>query len=352
MTALDFALLVVAVLAVLGIYGWRRRRAIERERERDRDRPLAVGPGPAEEPPLERRIELPDEVAEPPPDADHDLPGEPPPAPEPVQFTVYHPQALVPDRWATLLAYVHLAGALDEVERDRERALAGEPGPRWRRSEDAVVPIRRESLIRVVPELPGCRFNPPEASVLWLEDWHRASFKVQANQALPGFEPGGMVTGRVAFYVESVLVGEVPIWALLGDGGAAVEEAPRRSDPVAAFERVFASYSHRDAEIVEALGRAYQALGMEWLRDVQVLRSGEEWNSRLLELVEGADLFQLYWSEEAARSPYVAQEWRHALAQGRQRFIRPCYWRRPMPPPPAELSKLHFAFLPGYDQGP
>jgi hypothetical protein len=39
---------------------------------------------------------------------------------------------------------------------------------------------------------------------------------------------------------------------------------------------------------------------MELIRDVEVLRSGEAWNPRLLELIEGADIFQLHWSEEAA----------------------------------------------------
>ena len=275
----------------------------------------------------------------------------PQPAPEPLQFTVYHPPELVPERWAKLLVYVHLAGARDEVDRDREKVLAGEPGTHRKRSEDAVVPIRRESLIRVVPELPGCRCNPPEAAVLWLEDWHNVLFRVQAHREASGFAPGRAVNGRVAFFVESVLVGEVPIWALISDREEPEETAPRRTEPVAAFDRVFASYSHRDGEIVAALGRAYKALGMELLRDVEVLRSGERWNPRLLELIEGADVFQLYWSQEAGRSPYVTQEWRHALALRRDHFIRPVYWRRPMPDPPEELGSIHFAYLPGFDGG-
>jgi hypothetical protein len=275
----------------------------------------------------------------------------PQPATEPLQFTVYHPPELVPERWAKLLVYAHLAGARDEVDRDRERVLAGEPGTHRKRSEDAGVPIRRGSPIRVVPQLPGCRCNPPEATVLWLEDWHSVLFRVQAHREAPGFAPGRAVNGRVAFFVESVLVGEVPIWALISDRDEPGETAPRRSEPVAAYDRVFASYSHRDGEIVGALGRAYEALGMELLRDVEVLRSGEEWTPRLLELIEEADVFQLYWSQEAGRSPYVTQEWRHALGLRRDRFIRPVYWRRPMPDPPEELGSIHFAYLPGFDGG-
>jgi hypothetical protein len=66
----------------------------------------------------------------------------------------------------------------------------------------------------------------------------------------------------------------------------------------------------------------------------------------LLDLIEEADLFQLFWSEAASRSVEVAREWRHALLlQGRrgEGLIRPVYWQRPWPQPPAELTHLHFA---------
>lgn len=331
-------LLVLLVLAVAGVLLWLRWRLKSR-------RAAQAGPLPGDATSVERGIDFP---AQEPREEDTEAFQ---PAPEPVEFTVYHPPELVPERWAKLLAYAHLAGARDEVERDREKVLAGEPGAHRQRSADAIVPIRRESAIRVVPQLPGCRFNPAEASFLWLEDWHSALFRVQAHRQAPGFAPGQAVNGRVAFYVESVLVGEVPIWALISDRAELEPGEPRRSAPVAAFDRVFASYSHRDGEIVEALGRAYEALGMEFLRDVEVLRSGEEWNPRLLELIEGADVFQLYWSENARASPYVAQEWRHALAQQRERFIRPVYWQRPMPPPPEDLRSIHFAYLSGLDRG-
>lgn len=328
---LALAAVVVAVVVIV----WLRRPAVKS---------APVGPEAEEEADRERSLGLPVDAPR-----EGEAGTEPAPAPEPVRFTVYHPPELTPERWSKLLAYVHLAGALEAVERDRERALAGEPGEHRERTEEALVPIRRESSIQVVPELPGCRFNPPRGSVLWVEDFHCVPFKVQAHPGAPGYEPGRAVNGRVAFYVESVLVGEVPIWALLADRAGPAEEPPRQSDPVAAYERVFASYSHDDGEIVSALGRAYQALGMTFLRDVEDLRSGEEWNPRLLELIESADVFQLYWSASASASRYVAQEWRHALEQRRERFVRPVYWRKPMPPPPDELGSIHFAFLPGYD---
>jgi hypothetical protein len=87
-------------------------------------------------------------------------------------------------------------------------------------------------------------------------------------------------------------------------------------------------------------------LGMQSLRDVHVLRSGEEWHPALLRHIEQADIFQLYWSNNAKHSTYVEHEWRHALTQTRPSFIRPLYWEQPMPDPPPELAAIHFAYFP------
>ena len=91
-----------------------------------------------------------------------------------------------------------------------------------------------------------------------------------------------------------------------------------------------------------------RALGDEYLQDVLTLRSGERWQARLPELIEEADVFQLFWSSNSMRSPYCREEWEHALALRRPLFVRPVYWEDPMPQdptlglPPVALRDLHF----------
>jgi hypothetical protein len=46
------------------------------------------------------------------------------------------------------------------------------------------------------------------------------------------------------------------------------------------------------------------------------------------------------------RSQYVEQEWRYAHGLARRNFIRPMYWKKPMPAPPAELASIHFRYVP------
>jgi hypothetical protein len=288
-------------------------------------------PGPLEEgPACERQTQEPFVVA--------------PSHPQPVHFSVYHPTELKPTRWYTFLAYVHVPDVQDAVERDSQIRLDAERGAHKRRLGVATETIARGAEIVAVPELPGCHFNPPQARLLWLEDWHRLEFRLQASPQMPGFESGFPVNGRIAFYVGPVLVAEVKLWAFISEGAEDADALPAHVKSTL-YDAVFVSYAHNDTRIVERLEQAYRVLGLEYLRDVRVLRSGQQWNRVLLEKIEEADIFQLFWSRAARQSEYVEKEWRHALVLDRPAFIRPVFWEKPLPSPPPELGAIHFAFL-------
>jgi hypothetical protein len=266
--------------------------------------------------------------------------------PASVYFTAYYSTELKPQVWHTLLVYAHVPSALNDVESD-SRTYLGSQAKHHRRSRGvATETIARGAEIVVVPEMPGCRFNPPQASILWLEDWHRVQFSMQSSPELPGFEMETAVNGRIAFYVGPILVAEVKFWAhLSNDADEYIADAPGAQATATSYQAVFVSYSHDDTNIVRQLEKAYRVLGLQYLRDVAILRSGEEWNPMLLKKIDEADIFQLCWSVTAKQSAYVEQEWRHAAELQRPSFIRPVYWEQPMPNPPPELNAIHFAYL-------
>jgi hypothetical protein len=263
-----------------------------------------------------------------------------------VDFTVFYPMTIFPERWYKLLAYVHLPSALGFVLTDSRTQLGTQARDFATDRDRAAQLIKHGAEIVIVPELPGCRFNPTRTSLLWLEDWHRAEFRIQAEPDLPGFELDMLTTGRVTFYVGPILISEVPIAAYISREARHTDpERPDAYETAKPYQSVFVSYSHKDTAIVDQLERAYTVLGIQYLRDVRILRSGEKWNPALLGKIEEADIFQLCWSYTAKGSNYVEQEWRHALSLDRFYFIRPVYWEKPMPEPPSELSDIHFAYL-------
>ncbi len=284
----------------------------------------------------------------------------PPPAPAPVippagaltpkaaadvRFSTYYPREVMPNIWHPMRAYVFRASAADKVARDAADAL-GSLDPFREVSRDSRTAIAEGALITAAPHIDGFQFNPPQASVYFYEDWHHYEFKLRAVSA-PLDQSSN---GRVTFTVEGVIVAEVPLSIFVG-GSVPLASGSTANTTSKLYQAVFCSYSHRDTQIVERVERAYKALGLDYLRDIVSLKSGQEWNAQLLKLIEKADIFQLFWSKAAAESKYVRQEWQHALSlnRGSAAFIRPVYWDQPMPPVPPELGHLHFAYQPDLD---
>jgi len=261
-----------------------------------------------------------------------------------VQFSVWHPREAARDAWADLLAYVHVPAALAEIEEDCRLRLQGSQG-HPAKSGATTHRIKKETEIIVKPNLPNCRINPPQASVLWLEDWHRLAFRVQAAPDAPAAQFGMPQTGSVSFHVGPLLIGEVPIWAVLAEKGAPERTAPKPAPTITAYRKIFCSYARKDVAIVEPIERAHLAVGDDYWRDVRKLRSGERWRPALLENIKDADIFQLFWSEHARASTEVEWEWTSALKLGRENFIRPVFWGESSPKPPPELKDLNFVEL-------
>lgn len=260
----------------------------------------------------------------------------------PIHFTVFHPEKMKSTDWYELLVYIHFSKVIEQIQSDCQIYLRNQANTYQTVQSKTISPIARGAEVTIVLEVQDCHANPPRTSILWLEDWHRVIFRLQALPQAHGFSPK-VVEGRVLFYVDLILIAEVHIQIELSEGNEIITE-PLKHVTVEAYQSIFVSYSHKDISIVERLERAYSVLGMKYLRDIHILRSGEKWNPALLGAIEEADIFQLCWSYNAQRSKYVRQEWQHALNLNRPNFIRPVYWEQPIPKPPRKLNNIHFAY--------
>lgn len=258
-----------------------------------------------------------------------------------LQFTSFYPREVPAQEWQTLLVYSHVADALNAVRADALK-FAEELGERPRvMNAVASQPVERGTTLTIAPSCPGVRFNPERLSLSWDEDWQRSSFRFQADESLVG----SAAVGEITVYVGPLILAILKFGVLVGD--AQPDQSPENTQQQTALPvSVFASYSHDDTSVVLACRNAYRALGMTVNIDVDALRSGDQWDPRLLQLIEGSDVFQLFWSSHAAASEAVQREWRYALAHSRGAgYIRPVYWEQPLVAPPTELANVHFAYI-------
>ena len=270
-----------------------------------------------------------------------------------VRFTVYRPQTLSPEVWGSLLVFAHKTDLVEEPGRPPldptgqveaiARAHFGNL-PVRKAEEDARSGVFRGARLRITVDLPGIRCDPASAEFDWWEPVHHVVFRLLAATEMVG----SVVRGAVRIWCGPLILGEVSV-AISITASAPAAQPPAVAESAPRYRKIFPSYSRHDRAIVDRVEAVVHAFGDEYLRDVIALRSGEEWRERLLELIEEADVFQLFWSSNSMRSPHCQKEWEHALALGRPSFVRPFYWEDPRPEdpanglPPVALDALEFA---------
>src|SRR5262249_52952187 len=154
-----------------------------------------------------------------------------------------------PNVWQQLRAYVFRLVAADVVAADAKKELGNMMSAMRQVSQPSQQAIQEGATITATPSLEGFQFNPPSISVGFYEDWHRFDFKLRAANA-----PLNQATnGQLTFTVEGIIVADIPLSIYVGEAAAAksVGTPELQSVTQSLYNAIFASYSHKDTQIVE-----------------------------------------------------------------------------------------------------
>jgi hypothetical protein len=251
-----------------------------------------------------------------------------------LQFSVYYPQEIAPETWTRLSVYIFKSTEAAAVINDARDLLKGNRYEPPLVTEVELQSMREIALVNVTLYEHGLRFSPTGQGSPFIRDWERFDFEMRAQVA----QVNRFSTGVVAFDVDGVIVADIPISVYITEHPGEKIISTTRSP----YQATYCSYSFQDVSIVERIERASELLGLDYLNNVIAARSRLKRSPKLLAMIDDADIFQLFWSEAASQSDYVAKEWRYACKLGRQNFIRPVYWLDPMPSPPQELANTVF----------
>ena len=275
-----------------------------------------------------------------------------------VQFSAYCPRTAQVGVHQSLYVYAHLPNVLKSIENDikkfSDEFSGGVPSIK---SAGVTSQIKTGTPITVIPECDEIEFEPPILTKKWNVNWSRFNF---------GFIPLDKAIGqtiiRISVQVKGLEIAHIACYLRVGDEEnlrLKIESTEEKLSTHAVMIRktaylyrsIFVSYSRKDKQVIEIYKFAHLAIGDDVFIDMDSIRAGEAWQSALAKAIDGADIFQLFWSDNSAVSTFVEAEWRYALTHKCPEnkcvgFIRPVYWQNPMPPPPEDLKHLHFKFVP------
>jgi len=262
-----------------------------------------------------------------------------------VEFTVYSPRQIKPEKNYTMLAFAHLAKKRDDAPADEPdpiaemkdqaaRILGKQQADYDNANEPSGQPVPRQGEITFVPMVPGVTFSPPSRSFTWRKSVHREEFDLWAAPDMDGQN----LSGQMTVFLGSLVISEVPLRISVNS------RAEPSSEKISLDERqssrrlrqIYASYSHQDEQVVAELAQVAPLFGSRFLMDQTHLEPGEDRRAGLQRLIRGADMFQLFWSTNAMRSADTVDEINYAVSLERPGFILPTYWEEPLPRSPAE----------------
>ena len=96
----------------------------------------------------------------------------------------------------------------------------------------------------------------------------------------------------------------------------AIVESPRQLNPeiiAHKYSKVFVSYAHKDEAKVKSFHEGLKLAGIEHFFDRAYLKTGDIFPQVIQDYINSADLFVLFWSDNAAKSEYVEKERTQAL---------------------------------------
>lgn len=95
-----------------------------------------------------------------------------------------------------------------------------------------------------------------------------------------------------------------------------IVDAPRQLNPeiiAHEYNKVFISYAHKDEAKVKSFHEGLKLAGIEHFFDRKYLQAGDIFPQVIQDYINTADLFVLFWSENASKSEYVQKERLQAL---------------------------------------
>jgi hypothetical protein len=253
------------------------------------------------------------------------------------QFTMYYPKEVSPGIEKPLLLYAY-ADSMFDVWREDLGIVVGEMANgainTIRNGDDqATLTVPDGAELTFVPEVQGMIFHPKRVSLRVHQDVNRVRFRMTPDASIAG----RACNGEIAVYMGPLLIAALR-FSLFVSGTSQASQAITAT----ATTRLFVCLASEDAAVIEPAIQALKALGLSVQADYMV-REGPNWKSEINRLIETADVFQLYWSTNAAKSAIVQYELDYALSLGRRNFIRPVYWERRLAPVPPALRDIHFA---------
>lgn len=221
-----------------------------------------------------------------------------------VYSSVFAPSEIGFESHMLVQVYLH---KYEETEKIKELALESQYGAERRDYIPLQCKLRLGDTVNVVLSIYGRRLVMTEKkSMVWQGSFSKCSFDYFVPFNCPVNDE---LSCKVLLMVNGIPVGEMNFITRLSFN-------PRKlnSNIVShKYKKVFISYAHKDESKVKSFHEGLKLFKIEHFFDRAYLEAGDIYPQVIKDYIDTADLFVLFWSENASKSDYVQKERKQAL---------------------------------------
>ena len=220
-----------------------------------------------------------------------------------VYSSIFAPAEVKPKSHMQVQVYLHL---LEETEKVKALAQESDKDAERRDYIPLQCKLKKGDKVDVQLNIYGeTLLMSDKKSVVWQGSFTKCSFDYFVPKDIDVDELSCMAM----LTVNGVPVGEMRFITK-------IVESPRQLNPeiiAHKYSKVFVSYAHKDEAKVKSFHEGLKLAGIEHFFDRAYLKTGDIFPQVIQDYINSADLFVLFWSDNAAKSEYVEKERTQAL---------------------------------------
>jgi hypothetical protein len=233
-----------------------------------------------------------------------------------VHFTVTTKARMAPGETGELWIWAHRQDQLEAVRRRARVSLRLSSLRGLAIRSTGPFELRRGAVVSLTLDVDDVVVANPRATIEWNGGVGQAHFVVSVREGISH----GPRQGVCAICLNGLEIGRLHFLLQIGvpqEGINVVETNVHR------YRRGFAPYASEDRDLVAAhIHGMRKVMPIIYVfLDVLSLRSNDDWDSKLLQVIPQADVLYLFWCGHAKQSEWVEKEWRCALRARGAAFI-------------------------------
>ena len=262
----------------------------------------------------------------------------------PINASLYAPSQIKRGSWEKIQVFLYRDSEFDEVEK---KASIVDPSAKIMTYNPLDMNLSVGDAVDVKLRFFDDGFKVPQDKnrIVWQGSYKSCEFVFQ----VPIDSAVESVAGEAEISINGIQIGKLVFSSNVVDKEPVMLYAEAIAKP---YNKIFISYSHKDKKTADIVAKTCMAQQLDYFFDRHTLKPGDDFDGKITQYIQTADLFILCWSENAAKSEYVRKEYTQAIElselkkRPEEASLRICPFSiDPKANPPIEMAKLHFEEL-------